>query len=63
MEYIFDRPWELGLLLAMFWLSSSNLDVAWRPISRLKRVPQRKEQMGTIRDGLLVLAACSWASP
>ena len=55
--YIFDHPWELGLLLAV--ILAFVLDLGRRIAARLQieQVPQRKEQMGTIRDGLFVLVS------
>jgi hypothetical protein len=57
MEYIFDRPWELGLTLAI--VLALVLDLGRRLAARLdfEGIPQRKEQMGTIRDGMFVLVS------
>jgi len=57
METIFDHPWELGLILAI--VLGFVLDLGRRCFRYFKfeEIPQRKEQMGTIRDGLLVLVS------
>ena len=57
MEYIFDRPWELGLLLAIVLALVLELGRGVAAYFKIEQVPQRKEQMGTIRDGLLVLVS------
>ncbi len=57
MEYIFDRPWELGLLLAIVLALVLDLGRSVAAYFKIDQVPQRKEQMGTIRDGLLVLVS------
>ena len=55
MEYIFNHPWELGLLLGI--VLAVVLDLGRRVAVRyqIELSPQRKEQMGTIRDGLFIL--------
>lgn len=55
MDFVFDHPWELGLVLAV--ILSLALELGRRSAVRfqLEQVSQRKEQMGTIRDGLFVL--------
>ena len=55
MEYIFDYPWGLGLGLAV--VLALALDVGRRVAVRfqIEQTAHRKEQMGTIRDGLFVL--------
>ena len=57
MEYIFNHPWELGLLLAI--VLAVALDLGRRVAVRyqIELAPQRKEQMGTIRDGLFILVS------
>ena len=57
MEYIFNHPWELGLLLAI--VLAVALDLGRRVAVRyqIEVAPQRKEQMGTIRDGLFILVS------
>ena len=57
MEYIFNHPWELGLLLGI--VLAVVLDLGRRVAVRyqIKLAPQRKEQMGTIRDGLFILVS------
>ena len=54
---IFDHPWELGLLFAI--VLAFVLDLGRRVSVRyqIELVPQRKEQMGTIRDGLFILVS------
>jgi Protein of unknown function (DUF4239) len=57
MQAIFDHPLELGLLTAL--VLSAVLDLG-RFISirtHIGEVPQRKEQLGTIRDGMFVLVS------
>ena len=55
MEYVFNHPWELGLLLGT--ALAVVLDLGRRIAIRyqIEQAPQRKEQMGTIRDGLFIL--------
>jgi hypothetical protein len=52
MEDIFDHPWELALLLgtalAVFLDLGRRIAVRYQ----IEQAPQRKEQMGTIRDVL-----------
>jgi len=57
MEYVFNHPWELGLLLAI--ALAFVLDLGRRMAARyqIEQAPQRKEQMGTIRDGLFILVS------
>jgi hypothetical protein len=57
MEYIFNHPWELGLLLGI--VLAVVLDLGRRVAVRyqIELSPQRKEQMGTIRDGLFILVS------
>src|SRR5262249_28756484 len=57
MEYVFNHPWELGLLLGT--ALAVVLDLGRRIAVRyqIEQAPQRKEQMGTIRDGLFVLVS------
>ncbi|HVN17257.1 MAG TPA: hypothetical protein VMU05_00740 [Dongiaceae bacterium] len=57
MEYILNHPWELGLCL--LFLLALVLEVG-RSIAvryRIPEVAERKEQMGTIRDGLFILVS------
>ena len=60
MEYIFNHPWELGLLLGI--VLAVVLDLGRRVAVRyqIELSPQRKEQMGTMRDGLSYWSAFSW---
>jgi len=55
MEYIFDHPWELGVLLGVVlaWVLELGRRVAIR--YKVPQVPERKDQMCTIRDGLFIL--------
>jgi len=55
MEYIFDRPWELGLALAIVLALVLDLGRRIGVDLKIEHVPPRKEQLGTIRDGLFVL--------
>ena len=57
MEYVFNHPWELGLLLGT--ALAVVLDLGRRIAVRyqIEQAPQRKEQMGTIRDGLFILVS------
>jgi len=57
MEYVFNHPWELGLLLGT--ALAVVLDLGRRIAVRyqIDQTPQRKEQMGTIRDGLFILVS------
>ena len=57
MEYIFDHPWELGLILAIVLASVLDLGRRCSRYFKIEDVPQRKEQMGTIRDGLFILVS------
>ena len=59
MEYIFNHPWELGLLLAI--VLAVALDLGRRVAVRyqIELAPQRKEQVGTMRDGLSYWSAFS----
>jgi len=57
MEDVFNHPWELGLLLGI--ALAVFLDLGRRIAVRyqIEQAPQRKEQMGTIRDGLFILVS------
>jgi hypothetical protein len=57
MEYIFDHPWELGALLAIILAFVLDLGRRCAAYFQIEQVPQRKEQMSTIRDGLFVLVS------
>ena len=57
MDYIFDHPWELGLLLAVVLALVLELGHRVAAYSQIDQAPSRKEQMGTIRDGLFVLVS------
>lgn len=57
MEYTFNHKWELGLLLGV--ALAFVLDLGWRTALhyRIDQAAPRKEQMGTIRDGLFILVS------
>jgi hypothetical protein len=57
MDAIFNYPWGLGAILAI--VLAGFLDLGRRIAIHLKleQAPQRKEQMGTIRDGMFVLVS------
>lgn len=57
MDAIFNYPWETGAVLAL--VLACCLDLGRRLAARMKieHAPQRKEQMGTIRDGMFVLVS------
>jgi hypothetical protein len=57
MEYIFNHPWELGLLLGI--VLAFVLDLGQRIAGRyqMELAPPRKEQLSTIRDGLFILVS------
>jgi hypothetical protein len=57
MEYIFDHPWELGLLLAIVLAFVLDLGRRCADYFQIEQAPPRKEQMGTIRDGLFILVS------
>jgi hypothetical protein len=57
MDGILNYPWEMGVVLA--FVLAGCLDLGRRVAASLKleQAPQRKEQMGTIRDGMFVLVS------
>jgi hypothetical protein len=57
MEYVFDCPWELGLILAIVLAFVLDLGRRCARYFKIEDIPQRKEQMGTIRDGLFILVS------
>ena len=57
MEYVFDYPWELGLILAIVLAFVLDLGRRCARYFKIEDVPHRKEQMGTIRDGLFILVS------
>ena len=57
MEYVFDHPWELGLLLAIVLAFILEAGRRCAQHFQIEQIPQRKEQMGTIRDGLFILVS------
>ena len=54
---IFDHPWGLGLVLGIVLAFVLDLGRKVAVRYKLELVPQRKEQMGTIRDGLFILVS------
>jgi hypothetical protein len=57
MEYVFNHPWELGLLLGTVLAVVLDLGRHIAVRYQIEQAPQRKEQMGTIRDGLFILVS------
>ena len=57
MEYIFNHPWELGLLLLIVLAFVLELGRRLAVRFQIEQVPERKEQMATIRDGLFILVS------
>ena len=57
MEAMFDYPWEVGLTLAIILAFVLELGRRCARYFKVEEVPQRKEQMGTIRDGLFILVS------
>jgi len=57
MASIFDHPWELGGLLAIVLACALELGRHVAAHFQIEQVPQRKEQMGTVLDGLFVLVS------
>src|SRR5579872_3645407 len=57
MEYILNRPWELGLVLGVVLGLVLELGRRIAARYRIPEVIERKEQMGTIRDGLFILVS------
>jgi len=57
MEYVFNHPWELGLLLGTALAVVLDLGRSIAVRYQIEQTPQRKEQMGTIRDGLFILVS------
>ena len=57
MEYILNHPWELGLALVIVLALVLELGRRIAVRSRIPEVTERKEQMGTIRDGLFILVS------
>jgi hypothetical protein len=57
MAYILNHPWEFGLLLAVVLALVLELGFRLGAYSQILQDPNRKEQMGTIRDGLFVLVS------
>jgi len=57
MEYVLNHPWELAVLLGI--ALAFVLDLGQRAAVRyqIEQASQRKEQMGTIRDGLFILVS------
>jgi len=57
MECIFDHPWELGLILAIVLAFVLDIGRRCARYFKIEELPQHKEQMGTIRDGLFILVS------
>lgn len=57
MEYVFDYPWEFGLILAIVLAFVLDLGRRCAHHFKIEHLPPRKEQMGTIRDGLFILVS------
>src|SRR5207302_6858659 len=54
---LFDHPWELGLLLLVLLALVLDLGRWFAARYTTDLAPYRKEQMGTIRDGLFILVS------
>ncbi|PYX35321.1 MAG: hypothetical protein DMG81_18265 [Acidobacteria bacterium] len=54
---LFDHPWELGLLLLVLLALVLDLGRWFAARYTTDLAPSRKEQMGTIRDGLFILVS------
>ena len=57
MEEIFNYPWQMGVVLALVLAGCLDLGRRVAASLKLEQAPQRKEQMGTIRDGMFVLVS------
>jgi len=57
MGHILNQPWELALILLVVLAVALELGHRISPLFRIQEDPNRKEQMGTIRDGLFVLVS------
>jgi len=57
MGNILNHPWELGLVLGAMLACVLELGRLLAVRYRIPEVPERKEQMGTIRDGLFILVS------
>lgn len=57
MTQIFDHPWEVGVTLAVALAFVLEFGRRMAVYFQIEQAPQRKEQMGTIRDGLFVLVS------
>lgn len=57
MEMIFNHPWELGVSLAIILSLVLELGRRVAIAYHIEEAPARKEQMGTIRDGMFVLVS------
>ena len=57
MENVLDHPWELGLILAIVLAFVLDIGLRFARYFKVEELPQRKEQMGTIRDGLFILVS------
>jgi len=57
MEYILNHPWELGVILGLLLGLILELGRRVAVRYRIPEVTERKDQMGTIRDGLFILVS------
>ena len=56
MEYMFDNPWELGLLLVIALAFVLDIGRRCAAYFQIEQIPQRKQQMGNC-DGLFLLVS------
>lgn len=57
MEYLLDHPWQLGLVLLIVLALVLEVGRSVAVHFHMDQAPYRKEQMGTIRDGLWLLVS------
>ena len=57
MGHILNYPWALGFLVAVFLAVTLELGFRVGAHSQIQQDPNRKDQMGTLRDGLFVLVS------
>lgn len=57
MVEIFNYPWQTGVVLAIVLGGCLDLGRRVAALLKIEQAPQRKEQMGTIRDGMFVLVS------
>jgi hypothetical protein len=63
MDFVLEHPWELGLFLAAVLALALEAGRRAAISFQMEQIPQRRDQMGTIRDGLFVLLSLLLASP